>query len=260
MQILPYLLPSLAAFFTACLTFFSGFGLGTLLLPVFALFFPLEAAIGLTAVVHLANNLFKAALVGKYADTPTVLRFGLPALLAAFLGAAALLKLSHLPPLATYQLLGRTLQVAPVKLVVAILMIAFAFLEVHPALSGLTLPPGFLPLGGALSGFFGGLSGHQGALRSIFLLKCGLSKEGFISTGVVIACLVDISRLAVYVEGFPHHLIRNNAGPLLATLAAALLGSFWGRRLLTQITMRFVQILVASLLFLVALGLGSGVI
>ncbi len=257
---LPYLLPALAAFFTAGLTFFSGFGLGTLLLPVFALFFSLEVAIGLTAVVHLANNLFKLALVGKYANIAVVLRFGLPALVGAFLGAEALLKLSHLPPLATYQLFGHILQVAPVKLVVAILMVVFALLEGHPTLSGLTLPPRWLPLGGVLSGFFGGLSGHQGALRSVFLLKCGLSKEAFISTGVIIACLVDVSRLAVYAEGFPSHLIRDNAGPLLAAMMAALLGSVLGRRLLTRVTMRFVQLLVATLLLLVALGLASGLI
>ncbi len=257
---LPYLLPSLAAFLAAVLTFFSGFGLGTLLLPVFAVFFPLEVAIGLTALVHLANNLFKLALVGRYANAGVVLRFGLPSLLAALLGAWVLLQLAHLPPLATYHFLGRTFQIAPVKLVVAVLMVVFALLEVHPALAALTLPPGFLPLGGVLSGFFGGLSGHQGALRSLFLLKCGLTKEGFISTGVVIACLVDISRLAVYAEGFPRGLILENTWPLLAAVAAALLGSVLGRRLLTRVTMRFVQTTVAALLVLVALGLASGLI
>jgi uncharacterized protein len=257
---LPYLLPSLAAFFTAGLTFFSGFGLGTLLLPVFALFFPLEVAIGLTAVVHLANNVFKLLLVGKYADTSIVLRFGLPALVAAFWGAAALLQLSHLAPLASYLLLGRTFQITPVKLVVALLMVLFAILEVHPTLSRITLSPRWLPVGGMLSGFFGGLSGHQGALRSAFLLKCGLSKEGFISTGVVIGCLVDLTRLAVYAGGFPANLLRDNAGPLLTAMTAALLGSFLGRRLLPKITMRVVQFTVAALLILVALGLGSGFI
>jgi len=257
---LPYLLPSLAAFFTAGLTFFSGFGLGTLLLPVFALFFPLEVAIGLTALVHLANNLFKLLLVGKYADIAIVLRFGLPALAAAFVGAAALLQLTHLAPLASYHLWGRAFQITPVKLVVALLMVLFAILEVHPALSRFTLPPRWLPLGGLLSGFFGGLSGHQGALRSAFLLKCGLTKEGFISTGVVIGCLVDVTRLAVYAGGFPSSLLRDNTGPLLAAMAAALLGSFLGRRLLPKITMRFVQFTVAALLILVSLGLASGLI
>jgi len=257
---LPYLLPSLAAFFTAGLTFFSGFGLGTLLLPIFALFFPLEVAIGLTALVHLANNLFKLLLVGRYADISIVLRFGLPALAAAFLGAGVLLQLTHLSALVTYHLFERTFQITPVKLVVAVLMVLFAVVEVHPSLSRLTLPPRWLPLGGVLSGFFGGLSGHQGALRSAFLLKCGLTKEGFISTGVAIACLVDITRLAVYVGGFPADLLRDNAGPLLAATAAALLGSFLGRALLTTITLRTVRFTVATLLILVALSLGSGLI
>ena len=48
------------------LTLFSGFGLGTLLMPTFALFFPVEVAVAATAVVHLANNVFKLFLVGQY--------------------------------------------------------------------------------------------------------------------------------------------------------------------------------------------------
>jgi hypothetical protein len=74
------------------LTLFSGFGLGTILMPVFALFFPLPLAIASTAVVHLSNNLFKLLLLGRHADRGVVIRFGIPALvfaavLAAFLGA-----------------------------------------------------------------------------------------------------------------------------------------------------------------------------
>ena len=33
------------------------------------------------------------------------------------------------------------------------------------------------------SGFFGGLSGMQGALRSAFLARAGLSKEAFVASG-----------------------------------------------------------------------------
>jgi uncharacterized protein len=49
---------TLASFVTAILTFFSGFGLGTVLTPVFAIFFPIDLAIALTGVVHFGNNLF----------------------------------------------------------------------------------------------------------------------------------------------------------------------------------------------------------
>ena len=41
-----HLAVALAALFAAGLTLYSGFGLGTLLLPVFALFYPVEVAVG----------------------------------------------------------------------------------------------------------------------------------------------------------------------------------------------------------------------
>ena len=74
-----------AAFVVSALTLFSGFGLGTLLMPVFALFFTIPVAVGSTAVVHGANNLFKVALLYRNARVPIILRFGLPAVLMAFL-------------------------------------------------------------------------------------------------------------------------------------------------------------------------------
>ena len=85
-----YLAVAAAALFAAGLTLYSGFGLGTLLLPVFALFYPIEVAVAATAVVHGANNVFKVSLVGRYADRGVVLRFGVTAIVAAFLGAALL--------------------------------------------------------------------------------------------------------------------------------------------------------------------------
>ncbi len=47
----------IAAFVTAILAFFSGFGLGTILTPVFVIFFPVEVAIALTGVVHFTDYL-----------------------------------------------------------------------------------------------------------------------------------------------------------------------------------------------------------
>ena len=58
----------IAALLVSGLTLFSGFGLGTVLMPVFALFFPLPLAIAATAVVHFANNIFKFGLMAKLAD------------------------------------------------------------------------------------------------------------------------------------------------------------------------------------------------
>jgi uncharacterized membrane protein YfcA len=255
-----YLIICLAAFLSSGLTLFSGFGLGTLLLPVMALFFPIDLAIALTAVVHAMNNLFKCWLLGRYADRAVVLKFGLPAILAALLGARVLLYLSDLQPLLYYQVLGREAQVMPVKMVVAALMVVFAWFELTPRRAPLALTPRYLPLGGVLSGFFGGLSGHQGALRSAFLIKAGLTKESFIATGVVISVMVDIPRIVMYGVSLPGLHLADNRLLLAAAVLAAFSGAWLGNRLLTKVTLRLVQLLVGLMLFGIAAALGSGLI
>lgn len=246
----------------ACLRtdLFSGFGLGTILLPAFALFFPAEVAVSLTAIVHFLNNLFKLALLAHHAELAVVLRFGLPALISAFFGAQVLLMLADQQPIWHYHWLDHSFAVLPVNLVIGLLMIGFATLELLPAARSFSLPRKYLPLGGVLSGFFGGLSGHQGALRTIFLLCCGLRKEAFIATGVVIACLVDVSRLIVYADRFEAASLGQNLGLLIVATASAFTGAFIGNRLLTKVTMSGVRLLVAILLYCVAVLLAAGII
>lgn len=103
-------LVSCVAFGAALLTFFSGFGLGTLLTPIMALFFPIDVAIGLTAIVHLLNNVFKLVLVGKRIDWSVFVRFGPPAILAALLGAWVLLNISDIAPIHSYEFWGKDLK------------------------------------------------------------------------------------------------------------------------------------------------------
>lgn len=68
LNLMEYLVICLSALVASGLTLFSGFGLGTILLPVFAIFFPIDVAVALTAIVHLLNNFFKLMLLGKHAD------------------------------------------------------------------------------------------------------------------------------------------------------------------------------------------------
>lgn len=255
-----YLIICSTSLIASGLTLFSGFGLGTILMPVFAVFFPVDAAVAMTAVVHFLNNLFKLALLGRSADRGVVLRFGLPAVAAAFLGAGTLVLLSGLAPLFSHHLLGRQFQVMPVKLVVALLMILFAAIELIPSFEKLSFNRRYLALGGLLSGFFGGLSGHQGALRSAFLIRCGLSREAFIATGVVIACLVDVSRISVYGADFLSDYGGNNIVLVAAAVLSAFLGAFMGDRLVKKVTLRTVQVIVSVMLFGIAFGLGAGII
>jgi uncharacterized membrane protein YfcA len=254
-----YLAVCLVALIASALTLFSGFGLGTLLLPAFALVFPVEIAVAATAVVHLTNNLFKLVLVGRDAKAGVVLALGVPAIPAAFGGAWLLGALAAVPELARYTLAGLEARVTVVKLALALLIAVFAALELSPASERWTFAPRWLPLGGVIMGFFGGLSGHQGALRSAFLLRHGLSKRAFIGTGVVCAVLVDLVRLSVYGRALPP-LGREQVPLLVSATLAAVTGAWIGVRLLGKVTLTFVRRLVGGLLLVLAAGLACGVV
>ncbi|MDA2977964.1 MAG: sulfite exporter TauE/SafE family protein [Actinomycetota bacterium] len=146
-----------ASFVISAIVLYSGFGLTTLLMPVFALFFPLPIAIAAAAVIHLVSNLFKFFLFKRNINWPTVFKFGVPAMFAAIIGSLLLSNIS-----ADEMLLAR---------IIGGLIIFFALFELLPVLKKIVIPPKWLSLGGLISGFFGGLSGHQGAIRSAFLLK-----------------------------------------------------------------------------------------
>lgn len=252
------LILSLVAFGVSILTFFSGFGLGTILTPVFMVYFPAELAIALTGVVHFFNNIFKLLLTGKHIDAGVVLRFGIPAVLAAIAGSMLMLRMTQLQPLFSYTISGATFEVHLIKLIVAVLLIIFAGIELIPYFKKLQFGPEKLPIGGAISGFFGGLTGNQGALRSAFLIKAGLSKEAFIGTAVAVSTLVDITRLGVYSTRFFQTGLQENIPLVSIVTLSAIAGAFIGNKLLKKVTLQFLQITVAILLMAVSVALGAG--
>lgn len=249
-----------AALVTSLLTFFSGFGLGTILMPVFALFFPVDLAIALTGVVHFLNNIFKLSLVGLKADKQVVIRFGIPAFIAAVTGAYLLLQISDFEPIYRYSLWNHEYSITPVKLIIAVLLIFFALAEAIPYFKNLQFGKDKLILGGLLSGFFGGLSGHQGALRSAFLVKSNLSKEAFVATGIVIACIVDVSRLGVYITRFSKSGLHEHLPLVVAATLSAFVGAYFGSRLLKKVTLKTVQVIVTVMLFILSIALGLGIV
>lgn len=249
---------SLIAFLVSILTFFSGFGLGTIMTPVLMLFFPVELAIALTGVVHFFNNVFKLFLVGKNANKAVLLRFGIPAVLAAMLGAWILLHIPDVHPLFSYSFFGKKIEVYPVKFIISLVLICFALMDLIPAFKNLQFDKSKLPIGGFLSGFFGGLSGNQGALRTAFLIKSGLSKEAFIGTAVVVSTFVDFTRLSVYATRISSSGLFDNLPLVISATLAAICGAYLGNILLKKVTLRFLQIVVAIMLLVISLALGAG--
>lgn len=258
-----FLIVCTTAFLASGLTLYSGFGLGTLLLPAFALFFPVPAAVAATGAVHLVNNLFKSSLLARDADWRTVLRFGLPAIPGAIFGAWLLGQLGESAAVFEWSAFGRNFGPTAAGVTVGLLMLAFALLELQPWFQRLSAPRRLLLPGGALTGFVGGLTGQQGALRSMFLLKTGMEPRRFIATGVMIAVIIDLSRLPTYaasLDGASLPLAGREGALLLAAGLAALAGAFLAARYLRKATIGVVRWIVAGLMLLIGAGLLTGVL
>ena len=251
---------SILTFGAAILTFFSGFGLGTILTPVMMIFFPTEVAIALTGVVHFSNNIFKFFLVGKNIDKKVLILFGLPSVIASFIGAYLLILIDSDIVIFSYNFFDKKIDVILVKFLRSILLIIFAIIDLIPQVNNLHFDKKYLPLGGFLSGFFGGLSGNQGALRSAFLVKHGLEKSVFVATTVAISSLVDITRLSVYSTNFMNLNYSDFYQLGVFSVVSAVAGSLIGNKLLKKVTIEQIKKLVALLLFLLGISLLLGIL
>jgi hypothetical protein len=94
-------------------------------------------------------------------------------------------------------------------------------------------------------------------VRSAYLLRLGLDRDGFVGTNVAIACLVDVARLLVY----------RRAGGALTTEGLALwgpvalcafLGAWIGARLVRKTTLPGLRRGVAVTMVLLGLAIAGG--
>ncbi len=226
------------SFLGALATFFTGFGLNTILVPVFMIYFDAPLAVLMAGIVHLFNNILKVALTSRSIHWHLFRNFGLPALLFAFIGAQLLN--------AVKDTIGA--QLTPVF---GGIFILFALLE----LFNWKLPlqgPWAMRIGGILSGFFGGFSGHQGALRALFLSKLKMEPIVFVATTALISLLVDLTRVSVYFTGSWFY----NGYPtqvMFYAVPGALVGTLVGKKYIQKVNHAKLSIIVG--LALLAMGI-----
>ena len=213
----------------------SGFGIGSLLTPLLAVHYGTKLAVAMVSIPHLAGTAARFVGLRKRVDRRVFLNFGILSAVGGLVGALLNARAGS-PALA----------------------IVFGCLLVFAALSGLT---GFVDrmhfgrrtawAAGALSGFFGGLVGNQGGIRSAALLGFDIRKEALVATATAIGLIVDGARMPVYLAIESGRIF--SAWPVLAvTIAGVLLGTFWGVRLLRRIEERTFRKLLFSLIL--ALG------
>lgn len=248
-----YIFIGVVAFFASLVTFYTGFGLGTILMPVMAIFLPLPLAISITAVVHLFHSLLRTGLLWAKIDWTITLRFGGLAVLSAIPGVWLLQRLSLFPPIARYSW-G---VISWLHLLIGLLLILFGTLEM---IGKRGVRKKHLVFGGILSGFFGGLTGNQGAFRSIFLVSSNLDKEAFIATSAAISTAVDLLRLTLYGIAFKPLIARANSFLLVTAITSALVAICIGMLWLPKVTIKLIQKWVIVLFYILGVLIAGGVL
>jgi uncharacterized membrane protein YfcA len=235
---LEYAIFLIASFLAATGATLAGFGSSALLIPVAFSFFDLRTAIFLVACFHLFNNLFKIRLFWEKIDFKTFFNFGIPSICFSFSGAA----------------LVAILPLDVINKILAVFLIVYAIYSLFKPKLAIKKNLGKAVLGGSLSGFFAGLIGLGGAIRSSFLVAFDLPKEVYVATSAMIAVVIDFTRIPTYIfTGSVRASTELFLIPFL--IISAYFGVKFGKTLLNRINQQTFRRIVSIALLLVGIKL-----
>ena len=218
------LLVAIGSFLAAALTVPAGFGLSTILTPLVLLLMGPHEAVAVVAVVHGAHNAGKFAALRESVDFEAFRRYGVWLVLGAILGAALQNEVPQKPLLA----------------LIGAFLVSLPLLSMSEGWTGYRIPEANASLGGFGSGFMGGLTGHQGALRAMFLTRRLPDKMTYAATASVLALCVDLSRVPVYLL-FRYDEMSQHAALTLVLVISALIGVRVGKTWLERLKSEWIH-------------------
>jgi len=196
----------------------AGFGIGSLLTPVFVAHVATPVAVAAVSIPHVAGTAVRLWLLRGHIDRHLLLRFGLASAAGGLTGALLQTRTSSA---------GLTILFGSLLLFVA-----------ASELSGLSKRMRFRGaaawIAGVLSGLLGGLVGNQGGIRSAAMLGIDVPRHAFVATATAVALIVDGARLPVYLVTSGRELLTLWPTILVATIAVAC-GTAFGHRVLIRI-------------------------
>ena len=208
----------------------SGFGVGSILTPLFAARLGTKVAVAAVSIPHLIGTAIRFWKFRHNIDKRVLWSFGITSAIGGLAGALLQSRLNS-----------------------PILTIVFAALLIFVGVTGLLGIAQRIRfrgiaawIAGATSGFLGGLVGNQGGIRSGALLGVDLPRDAFVGTATAIALFVDGARLPVYVVTAHKQLA---SAWLIIALASAgvIVGTIGGTRLLRRIPETIFNKLVSAL-------------
>ena len=214
----------------------SGFGIGSLLTPLLMLSFPAATAVAFVAVPHALATVLRWWRLRADVSGHAFRQFGLASAAGGLAGAVLQARLA-----------------SPIlSIVLGALLVLVGIGELWRRLPAMPRNPLGWATGGVLSGFFGGLVGNQGGIRSAALLGYDLSPREMVATATASALLVDAARLPVYLFT-RFDALRPLTMLMVAACVGAVAGTFAGVPILRRIPAPVFRRVLGALL--VGLGL-----
>jgi uncharacterized membrane protein YfcA len=227
----------LASTFAGAIASISGFGIGSLLTPLLAgQTGSTKLAIALVAVPHFFATSLRLWMLRRHIHTGVLVRFGSASAAGGIMGAFFHSFFSS--PVAT--------------LIFALVLLLAGTLGISGLSSRLRFKGAWAWIAGILSGFFGGLVGNQGGIRSAALLGFEIDKKTFVATATAVGVVVDLVRMPVYFWS-SHEEILSRWPLLLWSTAGVIAGTFLGHRILNLIEEQLFRKLVSLLIFFLGL-------
>jgi len=227
---------SLLTLISASIGTMTGFGTSTIMVPILSLFLPIPETLLFVGVIHWFGDIWKILFFKKGLNWKLILLFGVPGIVLSFFAA-------KLPLTLPESLLQRSLGLFLIAYVV------FLFFKPDWKIKPSTTTA---VLGGSLSGFFAGIFGVGGAIKSTFLTAFDLKKSVFLFTSGVIGLLIDSSRISQYwLSGIK--IGSNLMTALIICISVSLIGAYLAKKLVDKIPQKSFRLFIAVALLLVGL-------
>lgn len=245
-------------FIAILITYCIGFGLGTILLPVMCFYYPPLEALFLSAILHGFQSAIKTLINFKYIPWRQVIWFSACAIPCSFLGSYCILYITQWSYKIHFNIYSVGFYTTPIRFVIACSMLVFSILELLKPKRHVAEKPIVFMSSGALSGFFGGLTGHQGVLRSMFTSKQFNTIYSLVAFNGLVSLCIDATRLLNYFKGT----IAISTAPLHITvlLGIALLATFTGQHFLKHIKLNLINRLIFIFIIVFAFCYGIGLV
>ena len=122
----------------------------------------------------------------------------------------------------------------PLLAIIGLFLIILPILTLSENWTGYRIPEANDRIAGFGSGIMGGLSGHQGALRAMFLTRRLPDKMAYAATASILALCVDLSRIPVYLYFKPEEIL-SHLQITLVLVVSAIIGVRVGKRWLKSL-------------------------